>query len=110
MFINNLPRKIDYLALVYQRYWLLVIAIGLLGSLALYLFGVPYGVDSPHHYRLAQGFFESINAGDLYPSWLSSTNSAHPPPPPTLHPPPPPSPLPLLPLPPPPPPPPPPSP
>src|SRR2546425_9640355 len=60
--------------LAYQRYWLYVIAIGLLGSLALYLFGVPYGVDLPHHFRLAQGFFESIKGGDFYPSWLASTN------------------------------------
>jgi len=38
---------------------------------------VPYGVDLPHHYRLAQGFFESIKGGDLYPSWLSSTNDGY---------------------------------
>ncbi len=54
-----------------------MIAIGLIGSLALYLHGVPYGVDLPHHYRLAQGFFESIKGGDFYPSWLSSTNGGY---------------------------------
>ena len=70
-------RKIDYLVLVYQRYWLHLIALGLIGSLALYLKGVPYGVDLPHHYRLAQGFFESIKGGDFYPSWLSSTNGGY---------------------------------
>ncbi|HMG74146.1 MAG TPA: 6-pyruvoyl-tetrahydropterin synthase-related protein [Pyrinomonadaceae bacterium] len=63
--------------MVYQRYWLHVIAIGLLGSLALYLYGVPYGVDLPHHFRLAQGFFESIKGGDFYPSWLASTNGGY---------------------------------
>ena len=63
--------------LIYQRYWLQVVAIGLIGSIALYLYGVPYGVDLPHHYRLAQGFFESIKGGDLYPSWLSSTNDGY---------------------------------
>jgi len=63
--------------LIYQRYWLQVIAIGLIGSIALYLYGVPYGVDLPHHYRLAQGFFESIKGGDLYLSWLSSTNDGY---------------------------------
>jgi uncharacterized membrane protein len=63
--------------LIYQRYWLQVVAIGLLGSFALYLYGVPYGVDLPHHYRLAQGFFESIKGGDFYPSWLSSTNAGY---------------------------------
>jgi uncharacterized membrane protein len=54
-----------------------VIAIGLVGSLALYVNGVPYGLDLPHHYRLAQGFFESIKGGDFYPSWLSSTNGGY---------------------------------
>jgi uncharacterized membrane protein len=63
--------------LAYQRHWLYVIAIGLIGSSALYLFGVPYGVDLPHHYRLAQGFFESIKSGDFYPSWLASTNGGY---------------------------------
>src|ERR1043166_4640354 len=75
--INNLVKKVDYLVLVYQRYWLQVIAIGLIGSLALYLKGIPYGVDLPHHYRLAQGFFESIKGGDFYPSWLSFTNGGY---------------------------------
>jgi hypothetical protein len=60
-----------------HRYWLYVVAIGLLGSLALYLLGVPYGVDLPHHYRLAQGFFESIKGGDFYPSWLDATNGGY---------------------------------
>ena len=63
--------------MAYQRYWLYVIAIGLLGSFALYLFGIPYGLDLPHHFRLAQGFFESIKSGDFYPSWLSSTNGGY---------------------------------
>ena len=70
-------KKVYYLAFVSQRYWLQVIAIGLIGSLALYLHGVPYGLDLPHHYRLAQGFFESIKGGDFYPSWLSSTNGGY---------------------------------
>jgi uncharacterized membrane protein len=63
--------------LIYRRYLLRVIAIGLLGSVALYLYGVPYGLDLPHHYRMAQGFFDSIKGGDFYPSWLSSTNGGY---------------------------------
>ena len=63
--------------LLYKQYWLQVVAIGLLGSLALYLYGVPYGVDLPQHYRMALGFFESIEGGDFYPSWLSSTNGGY---------------------------------
>jgi uncharacterized membrane protein len=57
--------------------WLYVVAIGLIGSLALYLYGIPYGVDLPHHYRLAQGFFESFRSGDPYPSWLAFTNGGY---------------------------------
>src|SRR6185312_2449514 len=64
--------------LIPQRYWLQVIAIGLFGSAAVYLYGVPpYLGDLPHHYRLAQGFFESIMAGDFYPSCRASTNGGY---------------------------------
>jgi uncharacterized membrane protein len=63
--------------LIHQRYWLQVVAIGLVGSIALYVYGVPYGLDLPHHYRLAQGFFESMMGGDFYPSWLASTNGGY---------------------------------
>ena len=62
---------------IYKQYWLQVVAIGFIGSLALYLYGVPYGVDLPQHYRMALGFFESIKGGDFYPSWLSSTNGGY---------------------------------
>ena len=62
---------------LYQQYWLQVIAICLLGTSALYVYGIPYGVDLPHHYRLALGFFESIKGGDFYPSWLSFTNNGY---------------------------------
>ncbi len=63
--------------LIYKQYWLQVVAIGVFGSIALYLYGVPYGVDLPQHYRMALGFFESIKGGDFYPSWLSSTNGGY---------------------------------
>jgi uncharacterized membrane protein len=46
-------------------------------SSALYVYGIPYGVDLSHHYRLALGFFESIKGGDVYPSWLSFTNDGY---------------------------------
>lgn len=63
--------------LLYQRYWLHVVGMGLLASVALYLYGVPDGPDVSQHFRLAQGFFESIRGGDFYPSWLSSTNGGY---------------------------------
>jgi uncharacterized membrane protein len=75
--LRTIVKKVGKSRLIYQRYWLHVVAIGLFGSLALYLYGVPYGVDLPQHYRMAQGFFESIKGGDFYPSWLSSTNGGY---------------------------------
>jgi uncharacterized membrane protein len=75
--MNNLVKKILTSRLIYRRYWLQVIAIGLLACLALYVYGVPYGVDLPHHFRLAQGFVDSIRGGDFYPSWLSSPNGGY---------------------------------
>lgn len=74
---GNLFRQVGLSRLFYRRYWLSVVAIGLLASCALYLYGVPYGVDLPHHYRLAQGFYEAIRGGDFYPSWLASTNGGY---------------------------------
>jgi hypothetical protein len=76
-FINNLIKKISMPGLIQQQYWLQVVSIGLLASFALWVSGVPYGLDLPHHYRLAQGFFESIKGGDLYPSWLAPTNGGY---------------------------------
>lgn len=75
--MNDLVKKVLTSRLIYRRYWLQVVAISLVGSFALYVYGVPYGVDLPHHYRLAQGFFESIRGGDFYPSWLSSANAGY---------------------------------
>jgi uncharacterized membrane protein len=75
--MNNLAKRILTHPLIYERYWLQVVAIGLLASLALYVYGVPYGMDLPHHFRLAQGFVDSIRGGDFYPSWLSSPNSGY---------------------------------
>jgi uncharacterized membrane protein len=63
--------------LMYRRHWLHVVGICLLISLPIFLYGIPNGVDLPHHYRLAQGFYDSIVNGDFYPSWLSSTNGGY---------------------------------
>jgi uncharacterized membrane protein len=60
-----------------QRYWLLVVALGVLGSAALFIYGMPYAGDLPHHYRLALGFYDSIKSGDFYPSWLPATNAGY---------------------------------
>jgi uncharacterized membrane protein len=75
--MNNFVKQVLTSRLIYRRYWLQVVAIGLVGSFALYVYGVPYGMDLPHHYRLAQGFLESFQSGDFYPSWLSSTNGGY---------------------------------
>jgi uncharacterized membrane protein len=54
-----------------------LLAVGLLISLPVFLFGVPYGLDLPHHYRIAQGFQEALAGGNFYPSWLASTNGGY---------------------------------
>lgn len=59
------------------RRWPYVAAVGLAVSLPLCLYGVPYGPDSSHHYRLALGFYEAATGGDPYPSWLHSTNDGY---------------------------------
>lgn len=59
------------------RDWIIVIAIGLLACLPLYIYGVPFVGDLPHHYRTALGFYESIVSGNYYPSWHPSTNGGY---------------------------------
>ena len=54
-----------------------ILAAGIFVVLALLVWGVPYGNDLPHHFRLAIGFTDSIRSGDLYPSWLSHTNGGY---------------------------------
>ena len=60
-----------------KRDWILVIAVGLTACLPLYVYGVPFVGDLPHHYRTALGFYESILNGNLYPSWHPSTNGGY---------------------------------
>ncbi len=38
------------------------------------IYGLPYGYDLPHHYQCAMTFYESILAGDFYPSWSLNRN------------------------------------
>jgi uncharacterized membrane protein len=72
-----LIKQVSVSRLIYRCHWLHVVGVCLLVSLPLFLYGVPNGVDLPHHYRLAQGFYDSIVGGDFYPSWLSSTNGGY---------------------------------
>lgn len=60
-----------------EQYWLYAIAVGLLCSLPLFLMGLPFGYDLVHHYRVAQGLYDSIVSGNFYPSWLASTNGGY---------------------------------
>lgn len=57
--------------------WVLVAAVAIIVSLPVLIFGVPFGLDLPHHYRLASGFYESASGGNFYPSWLASTNDGY---------------------------------
>src|SRR5262245_60621608 len=60
-----------------KRDWLLVLVIGLFACLPLYVYGVPFVGDLPHHYRTALGFYESMLNGNYYPSWHPSTNGGY---------------------------------
>ena len=64
-------------ALSYLQGWPAVLVIALLVMLPLYIYGMPYGLDLPHHYRIAQGFYDSLTSGNFYPSWLPSTNGGY---------------------------------
>ena len=57
-----------------KQTWLMIVAIGVLVSLPLCIYGLPFALDLNHHYRTAVGFYDSIVNGDYYPSWHPSTN------------------------------------
>lgn len=56
---------------------LLVMAAGAAALLPAAFQGIPEGNDLPHHYRVAQSFFDSVRAGDLYPGWLATSNGGY---------------------------------
>ena len=56
---------------------LLVVASGVAALLPAAFRGIPSGNDLPHHYRVAQAFYESAREGDLYPGWLASANGGY---------------------------------
>src|SRR3954447_5419657 len=58
-----------------DTWWLsAAVTFGALAAVPLLLWGVPGGNDLPHHFRVALGFYDSLQTGDLYPSWLAATN------------------------------------
>lgn len=42
--------------------------------LPVFVWGVPNGADTSQHYQFARTFFDSIQNGNFYPSWASTTN------------------------------------
>jgi hypothetical protein len=42
--------------------------------LPIFIWGVPNGSDTTQHYQFALTFFDSIQNGNFYPSWASTTN------------------------------------
>ena len=40
-------------------------------------YGIPSGSDTPQHYQFAITFFNSLQAGNLYPGWADATNSGY---------------------------------
>jgi uncharacterized membrane protein YfhO len=54
-----------------------VIAGALLIAVPFLVFGVPSNRDLTNHFRFTLPFYDSIAAGNLYPSWLSESNSGY---------------------------------
>lgn len=42
--------------------------------LPIFIYGVPFGYDMPHHYQCALTYLESLKTGELYPSWTLNRN------------------------------------
>jgi hypothetical protein len=53
-------------------YFLIVTAV--VAILPIYFFGLPTGIDMPHHYQCALTYYESFSAGDFFPSWSLNRN------------------------------------
>src|ERR1700704_3596509 len=54
-------------------FWLVVVAVGILAPAVAW--GIPSSRDFFNHYRFALPFYEAIQHGHLYPSWLPNTES-----------------------------------
>src|SRR5712691_8580079 len=49
-----------------------IVAVAVL--LPIIIFGIPNGADLANHFRFAQPFYESIQAGHWHPAWLAESN------------------------------------
>jgi hypothetical protein len=58
-----------------EKFYILPIAlVAVAVILPVLIYGLPYGYDLPHHYQCAMTYYESILAGDFYPSWSLNRN------------------------------------
>jgi len=56
-------------------FWLIVVAVSILAPAVAW--GIPSSRDLFNHYRFALPFYEAIQHGHLYPSWLADSNSGY---------------------------------
>jgi len=52
----------------------LLIVIAVVAILPIYFFGLPTGIDMPHHYQCALTYYESFSSGNFFPSWSLNRN------------------------------------
>ena len=55
--------------------WL--IAAGIAVSIPAIIFGIPSNIDLSNHFRFALPFYEAIQQGNFYPSWLAESNAGY---------------------------------
>ncbi len=55
--------------------WVIVVSAALIVPALVY--GIPANIDLINHFRFALPFYDSLNSGDLYPSWLAESNSGY---------------------------------
>ncbi len=56
---------------------LALVFIGTAVVMPIMFWGIPAGADLNNHYRFALPFYEAIQAGNLYPSWLAESNAGY---------------------------------
>jgi len=60
-----------------RRAVLILLGVSVLLILPIAFWGIPAGADLANHYRFALPFYDSIQRGHLYPSWLAESNAGY---------------------------------
>ena len=60
-----------------RRAVLILFLFAIMLMLPILIWGIPEGADLANHYRFAMPFYDSIQKGDFYPSWLAESNAGY---------------------------------